>query len=122
MRLFREDIQRAQNELQQGRVPRQMYLHSSNSDTKPQFSPFQVKDNIYEPATRTVCLKLRESDQEDSRVQLPSGHHFFGPLQGTQQETSAAQGGTAEGKRKKTAGNILINSGTEGKRRTTCQI
>lgn len=38
-------------------------------DLKPQFSPFQVKDNIYEPATRTfVRYWHRESEQEDCGV------------------------------------------------------
>lgn len=27
-----------------------------DSDIKPHFSPFQVKDNIYEPATRTTII------------------------------------------------------------------
>ncbi len=29
-------------------------------DMKPQFSPFQVKDNIYEPATRTQYLMQKK--------------------------------------------------------------
>lgn len=33
-----------------------MYMNFYGLDMKPQFSPFQVKDNIYEPATRNKIV------------------------------------------------------------------
>jgi hypothetical protein len=33
-----------------------MYIIKLIKDIKQQFSPFQVKDNIYEPASRICCV------------------------------------------------------------------